>query len=77
MGGSTWPTRSPCGEGNSPLRCVIAEDQSGPRGYALYAAKPDWGRDGMPAQVLFVRELFWTDPAAAAPCGPTCSPGTW
>lgn len=53
-------------QGNSPLRCVIAEDQSGPRGYALYAAKPDWGRDGMPAQVLFVRELFWTDPSAAA-----------
>jgi len=52
-------------EGNSPLRCVIAEDQSGPRGYALYAAKPDWGRDGMPAQVLFVRELLWTDPASA------------
>ncbi|HUZ55792.1 MAG TPA: GNAT family N-acetyltransferase [Streptosporangiaceae bacterium] len=52
-------------EGNSPLRCVIAEDQAGPRGYALYAAKPDWGRDGMPAQVLSVRELFWTDPASA------------
>ena len=53
-------------QGNSPLRCVIAEDESGPRGYALYAAKPDWGHDGMPAQVLFVRELFWTDPASAA-----------
>jgi predicted acetyltransferase len=53
-------------EGNSPLRCVIAEDESGPRGYALYAAKPDWGRDGMPAQVLFIRELLWTDPASAA-----------
>ena len=52
-------------EGNSPLRCVIAEDQAGPRGYALYAAKPDWGRDGMPAQMLVVRELFWTDPASA------------
>jgi predicted acetyltransferase len=53
-------------EGNSPLRCVIAEDQSGPRGYALYAAKPDWGEDAMPANVLQVHDLFWTDPAACA-----------
>src|ERR1022692_2700955 len=53
-------------EGNSPLRCLIAEDQSGPRGYALYTAKPEWGRDGMPAQELIVRELFWTDPASTA-----------
>ncbi len=53
-------------QGSSPLRCVIAEDRSGPRGYGLYAVKPDWGRDGMPAQALSVRELFWTDPASAA-----------
>lgn len=53
-------------EGSCPLRCVIAEDQSGPRGYALYAAKPDWGRDEMPAQVLWIRDLFAVDPAAAA-----------
>lgn len=53
-------------EGSSPLHCVIAEGQSGPRGYALYAVKPDWGSDGMPAQVLHVRELFWTDPASCA-----------
>jgi predicted acetyltransferase len=53
-------------EGSSPLRCVIAEDHAGPRGYALYAVKPEWGRDGMPAQVLMLRDLFWTDPAACA-----------
>lgn len=53
-------------EGNSPQRSVIAEDQSGPVGYALYAVKPEWGRDGMPAQVLSVRDLFWTSPAACA-----------
>src|SRR5258708_7087492 len=53
-------------EGSSPMRCVIAEDQAGPRGYALYAVKPDWGRDSMPAQVLLLRDLFWTDPAACA-----------
>ncbi len=53
-------------EGNCPLRCVLAEDQSGPRGYALYAVKPEWGSDSMPAQVLRIRELFAYDPAAAA-----------
>jgi predicted acetyltransferase len=53
-------------EGNSPQRLVIAEDQSGPVGYALYAAKPEWGLDGMPAQVLTLRDLFWTSPAVCA-----------
>ena len=53
-------------EGSTPLRCVIAADESGPRGYALYTAKPDWGRDGMPAQTLSVRDLYWTDPVACA-----------
>jgi predicted acetyltransferase len=53
-------------EGNSPQRSVIAEDQSGPVGYALYAVKPEWGRDGMPAQVLMLRDLFWTNPAVCA-----------
>lgn len=53
-------------EGSTPLRCVVAEDQGGPRGYALYAVKPEWGRDGMPAQVLQLRDLFWTDPAASS-----------
>ena len=53
-------------EGTSPQRCVIAEDPSGPRGYALYAVKPEWGRDGIPAQVLMLRDLYWTDPAACA-----------
>ncbi len=52
--------------GSSPQRCVIAEDPSGVRGYALYSVKPDWGRDGMPAQALYVRELLWTDPAGCA-----------
>ncbi len=53
-------------EGSSPMRCVVAEDQSGARGYGLYSTKPDWGSDGMPAGSLSVRELFWTDPAACA-----------
>ncbi len=48
-------------EGNSPTNCVVAEDDSGPRGYALYSAKPDWGSDGLPAHVLNVRELLGID----------------
>ena len=53
-------------EGSSPMRCVVAEDESGARGYAMYSAKPDWGSDGMPAGSLALRELFWTDPVACA-----------
>jgi predicted acetyltransferase len=48
-------------EGNSPLHCVVAEDDSGPRGYALYVAKPDWESDGLPANVLTVHDLFGID----------------
>ena len=48
-------------EGSSPTHCVLAEDDSGPRGYALYSAKPTWGPDGLPAQVLTVRDLFGID----------------
>jgi predicted acetyltransferase len=48
-------------EGSSPMRCVLAEDDSGPRGYALYSGRPNWGDDGIPAQVLSVRELFAVD----------------
>ncbi|HEX5190270.1 MAG TPA: GNAT family N-acetyltransferase [Streptosporangiaceae bacterium] len=53
-------------DGTSPQACVIAEDSSGPRGYALYAVKPEWSSDGLPAQVLTLRELYWTDPSACA-----------
>jgi predicted acetyltransferase len=52
--------------GSSPLRCVIAEDDAGPRGYALFSAKPEWDEHGNPAGVLRVRELMSTDPAAHA-----------
>jgi predicted acetyltransferase len=52
--------------GRSPLRCVIAEDDAGPRGYALYSVRPSWGDDGIPDGVLQVRELMATDPAAYA-----------
>ena len=52
--------------GSSPTRCVVAEDDGGPRGYALFSATSDWGDHGMPTGVLRVQELMATDPAAHA-----------
>ena len=52
--------------GASPLRCVIAEDDTGPRGYALYSVQPEWGDDGIPAGVLNIRELLADGPEAFA-----------
>ena len=52
--------------GASPLRCVLAEDDTGPRGYALYNVQPEWGDDGIPAGVLNVRELLADGPEAFA-----------
>ncbi len=52
--------------GRSPLRCVIAEDDAGPCGYALFSARQEWGEHGLPGGVLAVRELMATDPAAHA-----------
>jgi predicted acetyltransferase len=50
--------------GGSPLRCVIAEDETGPRGYALFSGKPEWDDHGIPRGTLQVSELMATDPAA-------------
>jgi len=52
--------------GSSPLRAVVAHDDAGPRGYALFSARPDWNDHGIPAGVLQVRELMATDPSAYA-----------
>jgi predicted acetyltransferase len=52
--------------GMSPEKCVLAEDDSGPRGYALYRTKSDWGEDGLPTGSVSVREMFATDAAATA-----------
>src|SRR6185437_13102832 len=52
--------------GMGPQKCLLAVDDSGPLGYALYRTKPDWGDDGLPSGHLAVRELFATDPAATA-----------
>jgi predicted acetyltransferase len=47
------------------LRCVLAEDRTGPRGYALLRARPAWS-DGLPDSTIDVKELMATDPAATA-----------
>ena len=52
--------------GTSPRRWLVAEDDSGPRGYACYAVKPEWGEDGIAAGRLRVYELMATDPEATA-----------
>jgi predicted acetyltransferase len=52
--------------GMGPKRCLLVSDDSGPRGYALYAAKSSWGDDGIPNGELAVRELIAADPQAAA-----------
>ncbi|HLI42026.1 MAG TPA: GNAT family N-acetyltransferase [Streptosporangiaceae bacterium] len=50
----------------SPLRCVLAEDDGGPRGYALYSTEGRWDDSFLPGNALTVRELMAADTAAAA-----------
>jgi predicted acetyltransferase len=50
----------------SPQKCLLAGDDSGPRGYALYRTKPDWDDDDLPFHSLSVRELIASDAAATA-----------
>lgn len=53
--------------GYSPLRCVLAEDASGPRAYALYAGTNEWEAGTfLPDGKLAIREFVAADPAAAA-----------
>jgi predicted acetyltransferase len=61
-------TYDPPGErhGATPLRCVLAEDDSGPRGYALYRAEDRWDATSLPDSLLNVREVMSADPAAGA-----------
>jgi predicted acetyltransferase len=51
-------------EGFGALGCVIAEDDDGPRGYALFAIQPSWPDDGLPQHRLNVREICALDPAS-------------
>jgi predicted acetyltransferase len=48
-------------------RCVLAEDDHGPRGYAIYTAKGGWSDEtDLPDGSLNVTELVAADPAATA-----------
>jgi predicted acetyltransferase len=54
-------------KGAGPLRCVLAEDDSGPRGYALYSGVVRWEDETfLPDSTLNVRELIACDPPASA-----------
>jgi predicted acetyltransferase len=52
--------------GSGPLRCLIAADDAGPRGYALYSAATGPGDHWTGGGVLRVRELMAGDPVAYA-----------
>lgn len=53
-------------EGHGPLMCVLAEDDSGTRGYVLFSARGSDDPYEIPDGSLVVRELYATDPAAYA-----------
>jgi len=52
--------------GSGPVRAVVAEDDGGPRGYALYHTQTEWGEDALPSGTLTVSELLAADPGATA-----------
>lgn len=52
--------------GMGPLRCLVAEDSTGARGYALFRAKSDWNEHAVPEGEVRLLELMATDPAAYA-----------
>ncbi len=53
-------------QGASPLRCLVAEDGSGPRGYALYAGRGRPDDMFLPNDLITVRELMAADAEASA-----------
>lgn len=52
--------------GMAPLMALLAEDGRGPRGYALYQVRPDWGDDGLPCATLMLHELVSAGASATA-----------
>ncbi|SEU46063.1 GNAT family N-acetyltransferase [Nonomuraea wenchangensis] len=52
--------------GMGALRCVLAEDDGGVRGYALFRVSSSWGDDGLPKGEVRLHELEAADPAAYA-----------
>jgi predicted acetyltransferase len=62
-------THGPDSDSDSIMRCVLVEDDAGPRGYALFNSEGRWEwEEGtfLPAGVLDVHEAIAVDPAAAA-----------
>ncbi len=55
----------PASRGGGKLYCVLAEDETGVRGYALYIPRGKWEPSG-PAGTLTVREIVARDTAAYA-----------
>jgi predicted acetyltransferase len=53
-------------QGKGPLRCVVAEDGDGVRGYATFRIRVRWDDDGIAANELHVNEVEALDPAAYA-----------
>lgn len=54
-------------ESARPIRCILAEDDSGPRAYAVFTSTERRDEDaGLPRGVLEVSEALATDPAATA-----------
>jgi predicted acetyltransferase len=52
---------------SAPLRCVLAEDDAGPLGYALFTGAPRWDEPTfLPDSSIDIREVMVSDPAAAA-----------
>jgi predicted acetyltransferase len=55
------------GTGGTPLCCLLAEDEAGPRGYAVYAGDNRRADEyGLPDCTLTIVELIAADPAADA-----------
>jgi predicted acetyltransferase len=49
--------------GGSELRALLIEDETGPRGYALYRTKNEWDNGGSKG-ALMIREIMAADPVA-------------
>jgi predicted acetyltransferase len=60
-------THDPDSDSDPLMRCVLAEDDSGPRGYALFSSEGRWEQGTfLPDGEMDVSEAIATDPAAAA-----------
>jgi predicted acetyltransferase len=59
-------THEPDSDSAPLVRCVLAEDDAGPRGYALFTSEGRWEEGtSLPDGVLDVHEAITVDPAAA------------